>query len=89
MTLTTFMTLLDSHACRDRQASATDLKLTRLFIIQLASTNNMAMIQLSFTSSKWNMDEIVGLKFHIHIIPIYIRKIFFENLGTLNFCKGV
>ena len=52
VTLTTFMTLLDSHACRDRQASATDLQFTLLFIIKLALTHNMAMIQPSFISSK-------------------------------------
>ena len=28
-------------------------------------THNMAMIQPSFTSSKWNMGENFGLKFHI------------------------
>ena len=44
VTLTTFMTLLDSHACRDRQASATDLHFTLLFIIQLALTHNMVMV---------------------------------------------
>ena len=28
-------------------------------------THNMAMIQPSFTSSKWNMCESFGLKFHL------------------------
>ena len=88
MTLTTFMTSIDSHACRDRQASATDLQFTLLFIIQLASTNNMAMIQLSFTSSKWNMGEIVGLKFHINTYHIYIRqKDFFKKTLNFNFLQ--
>ena len=36
-----------------------------------ALTHDMAMIQPSFTSSKWNMVEIFGLKFHL-------SKIFFE-----------
>ena len=30
-----------------------------------ALTHDMAMIQPSFTSSKWNMGEIFGLKFHL------------------------
>ena len=37
-------------------------------------THNMAMIQPSFTSTKWNMGEIFGLKSHLP----YIRNIFFE-----------
>ena len=38
--------------------------LTRVSHLVL-STHNMAMIQLSFTCSKWNMGEIFGLKFHL------------------------
>ena len=79
------MTLLDSHAWSDRQASATDLKLTLLFIIQLASTNDMAMIQLSFTSSKWNMGEIVGLKFHISYL--YTPERFFWKPWNFKFLQ--
>ena len=42
-------------------------------------THNMAMIQPSFTSSKWNMGEIFGLKFpkkNIEIPPCGKRVIF-------------
>ena len=38
--------------------------LTRVSHLVL-STHNMAMIQPSFTCSKWNMGEMFGLKFHI------------------------
>ena len=43
----------------------------------------MAMIQHSFTSSKWNMGEIFGLKFHIHIIFFGLKKIVKSRLEKI------
>ena len=37
--------------------------------------HNMAMIKPSFTSSKWNMGEFFGLKFHILYRDVITGKI--------------
>ena len=34
-------------------------------LLKIPITHNMTMIQPSFISSKWNMAEIFGLKFHL------------------------
>ena len=56
----------------------TDWNLSRILNKKL--THNIWQIQPSFTSKKWNMDEIFGLKFHLpYIIMNTYPKDFFWN----------
>ena len=50
-----------------------------LLLFKVPLTHDMAITQPSFTSSKWNMGEIFGLKFYLWLV-YRPQKIFWKSL---------